>query len=76
VTRESIVEVKFKCWVCHADPAGFNPALEPKMIFVDRYRKDKNGEPKYACRDDLSPEREKEIQAREAARGWRPGELR
>jgi hypothetical protein len=70
------MKVTIRCWVCHADPAGFNPALPPAMIFVDRFREDENGKPKYACREHLSPQREKEIQTRESIRGWRPGELR
>jgi hypothetical protein len=54
------------------------------MIFWDPYRedgsirKDDSGQDVfvYACRDHLSPKREKEIQEREKDRGRKKGELR
>ena len=54
------------------------------MIFRDPYkedgniRKDANNQVVFvhACRDHLSPRREKEIQERERERGWNKGELR
>ena len=61
---------------CNADPvAQWKPAT---MIFCDPYWEDgsKRDDPVPACRDHLSPKREKEIQEREKDRGWKKGELR
>jgi hypothetical protein len=66
------MNVKFRCHVCGADPAGFNSEQPPKCVFVDPYQED--GEPRidpvYACRTHVSAKREEELQRREAGR-WR-----
>ena len=51
---------------CGADPGG--RWGKPALIFIDNHRKD--GGSKYRCREHLSPEREKEIQASERAKGF------
>lgn len=61
-----------KCAVCNRDPAARwvePPAcvfIEPQLTGAERYR----------CRDCLSAEREAEIKAREAERGFPVGTLR
>jgi hypothetical protein len=70
--------VIIKCCVCDADPAG-RWKSPPAMIFHDFYFADgtKRRDPDFvrACRDHLSPKREKEIQEREKDH-WKKGELR
>jgi hypothetical protein len=67
-----------KCSICGADPLGRrrSPAA---MIFHDPYAEGAAASERsffYACRDCLSPQREREIAQRERERGFPKGGLR
>jgi hypothetical protein len=66
------MKVKFCCWVCGADPAGFNPEQPPKNIFREDRHDDGSPriDPIYACREHVSKRREQELQRREREHGF------
>jgi hypothetical protein len=66
-----------RCFNCQADPAG-RWIKPPALIFIDEpppdpktHRREARKPEHYRCRAHVSPKREAELQAREAALGFK-----